>query len=99
MPEVYFRIRWPDASEQRCYSPSSTITQFLSAGTRYPLPEFVARSREALTLASERVRMRYGFACSSASAQLAAIEQAAQRYATTPDAQVLVEGFDAGVSG
>ena len=28
MPETWFHIRWPDGSEERCYSPSRVIKDF-----------------------------------------------------------------------
>ncbi|HEY0451241.1 MSMEG_0570 family nitrogen starvation response protein [Actinophytocola sp.] len=80
MPEVLFRVRWPDASEQRCYSPSTVVEDFFSAGTSYPVAEFVDRSRKALSAASERVRGIYGYGCSQALAQLAEIEHTAARF-------------------
>lgn len=83
MPEVIFHIRWPDGTEERCYSPSTIIHQHLSAGQSYPLDDFVARARAGLIEASDRVAAKYGFACSSAMDQLAQIEAAARRY--TPD--------------
>jgi uncharacterized repeat protein (TIGR04042 family) len=89
-----FRVRWPDSSEQLCYSPSSTTRDFFTPGETYPLAEFLERSRRALNLASERVRQRYGYACSSAATQLQQIEQAAARFAATPDARVTVQSFD-----
>ncbi len=94
MPEVRFHVRWPDDSEQQCYSPSSTIRDFFTPGEAYPLAEFLDRSRRALHLASERVRQRYGYACSSAAAQLEQIEHTATRYADTPDARVTVTAFE-----
>lgn len=80
MPEVIFHIRWPDGSEERCYSPSTIIHDHLTAGNNYPLPEFVARARAGLNAASDRVAARYGFACSSAMDQLARIEARAQTH-------------------
>lgn len=80
MPEVRFTVRWPDASVSDCYSPSTVIHQHLRAGERYPLDEFLQRSRTALQLASERVRARYGYACSSAMDQLARLERDAARF-------------------
>ncbi|MEI4474062.1 MSMEG_0570 family nitrogen starvation response protein [Frigidibacter sp. MR17.24] len=74
MPEVRFTIRWPDGAEEVCYSPSTVIHQHLSAGTSYPLPDFLARARAALTEASDRVAAKYGFACSAAMDQLSRIE-------------------------
>lgn len=83
MPEVIFRIRWPDGVEERCYSPSTIILQHLSAGQSYPLDDFVARARSGLMAASDRVAARYGFVCSNAMDQLARIEATARRH--SPD--------------
>ncbi|MES1939397.1 hypothetical protein T5B8_04106 [Salinisphaera sp. T5B8] len=92
MPETWFNVRWPDDRRMRCYSPSSTITQFFEPGTRYAVPEFVRIARTALTHAGERVRAKYGYACSASAEQLVAIERAAQAFAS--DATVTVEGFE-----
>ncbi len=96
MPEVWFRVRWPDEVRTRCYSPSTIVRNYFVPGAQYPLSEFVARSREAMQAASERVRQTYGYACSSAASQLDVIEQTAKHYELTPDAHVTVEGFDEG---
>lgn len=80
MPEMHFRVRWPDGSEERCYSPSLVIHDYFQPGAAYPLPDFLQRSREALRIASERVRARYGFACSAALDQLARLEERAAQF-------------------
>ncbi|SDA18009.1 MSMEG_0570 family protein [Methylobacterium sp. UNC378MF] len=79
MPEMRFHIRWPDGTREACYAPSLVIKDHLAVGQDYPLDEFVALSRLALGIASERVRARYGFPCGRALAQLARIEEAARR--------------------
>ncbi|MBX3603652.1 MAG: MSMEG_0570 family nitrogen starvation response protein [Piscinibacter sp.] len=94
MPEMHFRVRWPDGSEDRCYSPSLVIRDYFQPGAAYPLPDFLQRSREALTIASERVRAKYGYACSMALDQLALIEAQAGRFETQPQARVEVLDFD-----
>jgi uncharacterized repeat protein (TIGR04042 family) len=81
MPVVEFTLRWPDGVQQRCSSPSTVIYEHFESGQVLPVPELVARMRVALDAASERVRARYGFACTGAAEQLAAIEDAASRYA------------------
>jgi putative flavoprotein involved in K+ transport len=53
------------------------IEDYLSEGQQYAVPDFVERARSALKIASERVRERYGYACSSALDQLAEIERTA----------------------
>ncbi|MGJ7579023.1 MSMEG_0570 family nitrogen starvation response protein [Variovorax sp. RHLX14] len=94
MPVMHFRVRWPDQSELRCYSPSLVVQDFLTPGESYALDDFVGRSREALGIASERVRAKFGFACSQAMDQLAEIESHAARFADRPDARVAVVAFD-----
>lgn len=79
MPEMHFHIRWPDGSRETCYSPSLVIKDHLAVGQDYPVEEFVALTRLALGIASERVRARYGFPCGRAQAQLARIEKSARR--------------------
>jgi len=94
MPEMRFSIRWPDGRRENCYSPSLVIKDYFAPGETYALDDFVARSRTALHIASERVKAKYGFACSSAMDQLARIETAAKAFATLPDARVSVDAFD-----
>ena len=92
MPEMHFQVEWPDGRVDRCYSPSLVVREHLAVGASYPLREFVDRTRTALGIASERVRAKYGYACSAALDQLAAIERTAQGFA--PAAQVRVIAFD-----
>jgi uncharacterized repeat protein (TIGR04042 family) len=74
MPEVRFLIKWSDGSQSVCYSPSSVIKKYFTPNTDYDLDDFVMRSRTALTIASDRVAVKYGFPCRKALGQLAAIE-------------------------
>ncbi|KND19284.1 hypothetical protein ADZ37_09680 [Pannonibacter phragmitetus] len=92
MPEMRFVVVWPDGSQEECYSPSLVIRDFFEEGQTYPLDEFLSRSRKALTLASDRVKLRYGFACSLALGQLARIEQRAALF-NAPAASVAVRQF------
>ncbi|GAA1378306.1 MSMEG_0570 family nitrogen starvation response protein [Catellatospora chokoriensis] len=93
MPEMYFLVRWPDGAIQRCYSPSTVIEDFLAPGAVYPLADFVERSRQALGIAGDRVRAKYGFACGSAADQLAQIEATAAGFGSVPEAAVTVEAI------
>jgi uncharacterized repeat protein (TIGR04042 family) len=61
-----FDVQWPDGRVQRCYSPSLVMHDYLSTGTDYTVADFLYRSSHALHAASERVRAKFGFACSSA---------------------------------
>ena len=94
MPEMRFLIRWPDGKAESCYSPSLVIKDFFVPGETYPVSDFVERSRTALNIASERVKAKYGFACSSAMDQLAQIEAAARSFSHLPDARVSVDAFE-----
>ena len=89
MPAMHFHLRWPDRSETRCYSPSLVIKDYFVPGSTYPLPDFLQRSREALNIASERVRAKFGFACSMAMDQLAQIEATAARFDERTTVEVL----------
>ncbi|SAK62716.1 MSMEG_0570 family nitrogen starvation response protein [Caballeronia ptereochthonis] len=94
MPVMHFLIRWPDGVEANCYSPSTVVGEYFAAGESYSVHEFVARSREALNIGSERVRDKYGFACSAALDQLARIEEDASRFSEANDARVTVLALD-----
>ena len=84
MPEMLFHIRWPDGANEQCYSPSLVIKDHLAVGASYDVADFMQRARIALTIASDRVREKYGFACSRAMGQLARLEVAAERFGATP---------------
>ena len=76
MPEIRFDIRWPDGTVERCYSPSLVVRELVPTGT-LPVFEFMERARAALNIGAERVRLKYGFSCSAALDQLAALERRA----------------------
>ncbi|MCV6610789.1 MAG: MSMEG_0570 family nitrogen starvation response protein [Amphritea sp.] len=80
MPAVNFSVRWPDGSEDNCYSPSTVVRQHFKAGDTMPLNEFISKAEIALDAASNRVRETYGYFCSSAMDQLAVIKSKAIRY-------------------
>jgi len=63
MPETRFWIRWPDGRIATRYSPLLVIKDYLAEGESYALAEFVDRSRTALSIASERIRAKYGWPC------------------------------------
>ncbi|TRW80247.1 MSMEG_0570 family nitrogen starvation response protein [Mycolicibacterium sp. 018/SC-01/001] len=88
MPEMTFDIRWPDGSIQSCYSPSLVMHDFLTSGQRYTVGDLVDRAGAALEQASDRVRAKYGFACTSAAATNDQIMKSASRFA--PDAEVTI---------
>lgn len=93
MPEMRFIVRWPDGRRESCYSPSLVIKDFLREGESYPVSDFLQRSREALQIASARVKAKYGHACSLALGQLARIEATATQFEGQDDARVACETF------
>jgi uncharacterized repeat protein (TIGR04042 family) len=95
MPEMTFDVQWPDGRLQRCYSPSLVMHDYLSAGSDYTVAEFVDRSATALQEASERVRARYGFACTSAAGTKAEIISAATEFPS--DAMIRVVAMQPGL--
>jgi uncharacterized repeat protein (TIGR04042 family) len=92
MPERYVLVRWPDGPAQRIYSPSTVVEDYFAAGQEFPIGTFVDRCREALQVASERVRAAYGYPCANAARSLALVEERARRYAA---GAVTVEGIEA----
>ena len=94
MPEMRFKVRWPDETVSTCYSPSLVIKRYLEVGRSYPLSDFVRRSGEALNIASDRVKQKYGFYCTGAIGQLAEINEIAAKFSGDAEARVVVEAFD-----
>lgn len=94
MPAMHYRLRWPDASESTCYSPSLVIRDFFEPGASYALPDFLQRVRQATQIASERVAAKFGFACSRAADQLLDIETQAARFSDQPDARIEMLAFE-----
>ncbi|MTD14365.1 MSMEG_0570 family nitrogen starvation response protein [Nakamurella sp. YIM 132087] len=89
MPEMTMRVRWPDGTLQDCYSPSLVLHDHLTPGTTYPVGDFVDRAGRALHEASERVRAKYGVACTSAMGTLADIHEHAAGHADAAGVEVL----------
>ena len=92
MPEVIIKVRWPDQTTADYYSPSTAVHAHFAAGESYVVAEFLSRSRAAMLAASERVREKYGYTCSSAMDTLGEIETRAEEFDS--DARVVVVGFD-----
>lgn len=78
MPEVHFEVRWPSGLTRRYYSPSTIVHEHLKAGSSYGVKEFLERTATAMNAASERVRAKFGYTCSSAMDTLAQIQETAE---------------------
>jgi uncharacterized repeat protein (TIGR04042 family) len=77
-----------------CYSPSTIVKDYLREGESYSVTEFRERARTALRLASDRVRAKYGYACSRALDELAEIERRSEGVADPTHARVVVLEID-----
>ncbi len=93
MPAMHYTIRWPDGTQSVAYSPSLVIQDHFQPGVDYPLDEFLRRVRVATAIAHERVRAKFGFACSRAADQLDDTERRAAAHAALPDATVRIVSF------
>jgi uncharacterized repeat protein (TIGR04042 family) len=93
MPEMRFQIEWPDGSQAVCYSPSLIVKEYFTPDQSYELSDFVARSQTALTIASDRVKAKYGFSCGLALGQLQEIEATATKYEGQLSSKVKVIRF------
>ncbi|MEM9255201.1 MAG: MSMEG_0570 family nitrogen starvation response protein [Pseudomonadota bacterium] len=94
MPETRIVVRWPDGEEEQLYSPSTVIKDYLSADTSYPLEEFLQRAEQGLSAASERVQLKFGFACSAAADQWSRIHGRAQVGGYDSAAKVYVQKIE-----
>jgi len=89
MPEMTFTVRWPDGTDAELYSPSLVMHDHLTVGAEYAVEDFVHRTSTALDQASERVKAKYGFECTSALAQKSHIALATQQYRADEPVTVL----------
>lgn len=80
MPEVRFQLEWPDGQSSTLYSPSTVILDYFRPGDSLSVSELEARGVEALRAASERVRARYGFACTRTDEEESLLRQWVSRY-------------------
>jgi uncharacterized repeat protein (TIGR04042 family) len=80
MPEVLLDLEWPDGRCTRFYSPSTVVLEHLPPGSEWSVAELRAAGLAALAEASERVRARYGFACSRTDEEAAKLRQLTSLY-------------------
>ena len=63
MPQIIFQLNLPDGKKKSLYSPSTVILDYLKPGDSLKMSDFKSLAIQALHEASEKVRARYGFAC------------------------------------
>jgi uncharacterized repeat protein (TIGR04042 family) len=88
MPEVLLELRWPDGEASRFYSPSTVVYDFLKPGETLSIAELEQKGLAALREASERVRARYGFACTRTDEEASKLQQRLARYGGTEKVEV-----------
>jgi uncharacterized repeat protein (TIGR04042 family) len=89
MPEVHLTLEWPDGSTSALYSPSTVILQRLRPGQSLPVSTLRIQGIAALQEASERVRVRYGFACTRTNEERHKLERMASRFDDAECVQIL----------
>lgn len=85
MPSVNFTVKWPNGQSSNFYSPSTIVYEYFQKGQQWAGQEFLNQADQALHAASERVRARYGFACSSAMDTLNCIQEQAKSFSLKPE--------------
>ena len=89
MPEVRFQLEWPDGKSSTLYSPSTVISDYFRPGDSLLVSELEERGVEALRAASERVRVRFGFACTRADEEESQLRQWVSRYSSDDTVRVI----------
>jgi uncharacterized repeat protein (TIGR04042 family) len=80
MPEVLLELHWPDGEASRFYSPSTIVYEFLKPGETLTIAQLEQKGLAALREASERVRARYGFACTRTDEEASKLIKRLARY-------------------
>jgi len=88
MPEVSLMLEWPDGQATEMYSPSTVVLDYLKPGDEISIAKLGKVGFEALYQASERVRSRYGFACTRVDEEKAKLRRLLDKYATTDTVKV-----------
>ena len=91
MPEVALTIRWADGHRQSGTSPSRAIQRWLVEQAVYPRNELVDRLQRGLAEASDRVRERFGVACTAAAQLRDELVAGAVAHGVAADAPAFVE--------
>lgn len=89
MPVTYINIVWPDNQKDRIYSPSSVIEEYFHSGELLSIEKFLIKSKEGLKEASERVRQKFGYACTSAQAESDRISEKCQEFDNSKSVKII----------
>lgn len=80
MPVTHVYIKWPDSTEDKVYSPSSIVKSYFAKEQEVTINEFNAICNTSLNEASERVIQKFGYACTSAMAEIQRIQNLCKKY-------------------
>ncbi len=80
MPVTHVHIEWPDQKADQIYSPSSIIKEYFKPAEELAMADFLTACTESLNQASQRVEKKFGFECTSASAELQRVEFLSRAY-------------------
>jgi uncharacterized repeat protein (TIGR04042 family) len=89
MPEIHFSIEWPDGVCMRCYSPSTVVRNYFSAGEVMTIDQLVTKATDALRHAGDRVEAKFGYRCTSAQAQLEDILERAETFGSDEELRIV----------
>lgn len=89
MPVTYVNIEWPDSQTDQIYSPSSVIEEYFKVGESISINDFLTKSNEGLAEASERVRKKFGYACTSAQAESDRIKERCDVYDASKKVKII----------
>ena len=90
MPVTYVNIEWPGSESDQVYSPSGIIKEYFKPGETITVDTFSTTCNEALNEASERVRQKFGFACTAAQAELHRINEKCKNYDTFEHVKIIL---------
>lgn len=88
MPEVVLQLCWPDGEASSLYSPSTVIYDFFKPGDILSIAELEQKGLAALEKASERVRARYGFACTRTDEEAAKLKRKIAKYSANEEVRI-----------
>ena len=89
MPEVRFQLQWPDGQFSTLYSPSTVMLEYLKPGDSFRVSELESLGVKALRAASDRVRARYGFACTRTDEEESQLRRWTSRYKPEENVRVI----------
>jgi len=88
MPEVVLKLCWPNGEVSCFYSPSTVVYEFFRPGDTLSIAELEQKGLAALKEASERVRARYGFACTRTDEEALKLKQKIAEYSRGDEVRI-----------